>query len=151
MAKKLELRSVTSEEEQRLRKLAASRTAPARLVQRAKVLVTMLDEPEVGAMEVGRRAGSGQSGCAWVRRFNDGGLEVLVEANQELGAERPALRECRRSAKCLGGGTQLLGATSAAVPVEKDPGDAAKPRARRLRIQPDPACCVGEELSERTT
>ena len=81
MAKKLELRSVTGEEERELRKLAGSRTAPARLVQRAKVLVTLLDEPEVGAMEAGRRAGfSGQSGCVWVKRFNEGGLEALEDA-----------------------------------------------------------------------
>lgn len=81
MAKKLELRSMSAEEEHGLRKLAASRTAPARLVQRAKVLLAMLDEPEIGAMEAGRRAGfSGQSGCAWVRRFNEGGLEDLEDA-----------------------------------------------------------------------
>lgn len=53
MAEKLELRSLTPKEERELRKLAASRTAPARLVQRAKILVTMLDEPETGAMEAG--------------------------------------------------------------------------------------------------
>jgi transposase len=80
MAKKLELRSVTPEEERELRKLAASRTAPARLVERAKILVTMLNEPEIGAMEAGRRAGlSGQTGCAWVKRFNAGGLDVLED------------------------------------------------------------------------
>ena len=80
MAKKLELRAVTAEEERALRKLAASRTASARLVERAKILVTMLDAPETGAMEAGRRAGlSGQSGCAWVKRFNEGGLAVLED------------------------------------------------------------------------
>ena len=80
MAKKLELRAVTQDEEQALRKLAASRTAPARLVQRAKILVTLLDEPEIGAMAAGRRAGlSGGTGCAWVKRFNGGGLEVLED------------------------------------------------------------------------
>jgi hypothetical protein len=46
VAKKLELRSVTPEEERELRRLAASRTAPARLVERAKILVRLLDEPE---------------------------------------------------------------------------------------------------------
>lgn len=78
MAPKLELRSVTPAEERGLRQVAASRTAPARLVQRAKILVTMLDEPGIGAMAAGRRAGlSGQTGCAWVKRFNAGGLDVL--------------------------------------------------------------------------
>jgi transposase len=81
MAKRLEIRAVAPEEERELRRWAASRTAPVRLVQRAKVLVAMLDEPGLGAMEAGRRAGfSGQSGCAWVKRFNEGGLEVLEDA-----------------------------------------------------------------------
>jgi transposase len=81
MATKLELRSVMPEAERALRKVAASRTTPARLGQRAKILVTMLDEPEMGAMEAGRRAGlSGQTGCAWVKRFNEGGLDVLEDA-----------------------------------------------------------------------
>jgi hypothetical protein len=80
LAKKLELRSVTPEEERKLRRLAGSRTEPARLVQRAKILVTMLDEPQIGAMAVGRWEGlSGETGCAWVRRFNAGGLEVLED------------------------------------------------------------------------
>lgn len=80
MAKKLELRSVMPDEERELRTLAASRTLSARLVQRAKILVTMLDEPEIGATEAGRRAGlSGQTGCAWVKRFNEGGLDVLED------------------------------------------------------------------------
>lgn len=78
MAKRLEIRPVTAEEERALRKLAASRTAPARLVERAKILVTMLDEPETGAMEAGRGAGlSGQSGCAWVKRFNEASMRVV--------------------------------------------------------------------------
>jgi hypothetical protein len=60
--------------------LAGSRTEPARLVQRATILVTMLDEPQIGAMAVGRWEGlSGETGCAWVRRFNAGGLEVLED------------------------------------------------------------------------
>lgn len=80
MAKKLALRSVTPDEERELRKRAASRTSPARLVERAKILVAMLDEPEIGAMEAGRRVGlRGQTGCAWVKRFNEGGLHVLED------------------------------------------------------------------------
>lgn len=91
MAKKLELRSVTPEEERELRKLAASRTAPARLVQRAKILVTLLNEPAVGAMEAGRRAGlSGRTGCVWVKRFNEGGLGVLED--EPRGGRPPTLR-----------------------------------------------------------
>lgn len=81
MAKKLTLRPVAPEEERELRALAASRTASARRVERAKILVRLLDEPELGAMEAGRRAGvSGRTGCIWVKRFNTGGLEVLEDA-----------------------------------------------------------------------
>lgn len=81
MATKLNLRPVTPEEERVLRTLAASRTQPFRLVQRANLLVTMLDDPKVSASVAGRRAGlSGQSGCAWVTRFNDGGLDTLADA-----------------------------------------------------------------------
>jgi transposase len=81
MTMKLALRPVTPEEERTLRTLAASRTQPIRLVQRAKLLVTMLDDPTVSASVAGRRAGlSGQSGCAWVKRFNAGGLDALTDA-----------------------------------------------------------------------
>jgi transposase len=81
MATKLELRRVLPDEERALRTLAASRTQPVRLVQRAKLLVTMLDDPTVSASVAGRRAGlSGQSGCAWVKRFNEGGLDDLADA-----------------------------------------------------------------------
>jgi transposase len=81
MATKLELRPMCPDEERALRTLAASRTQPVRLVQRAKLLVTLLDDPAVGASIAGRRAGlSGQSGCTWVKRFNEGGLAVLADA-----------------------------------------------------------------------
>ena len=81
MATKLELRPVLPDEKRALRTLAASRTQPIRLVQRAKLLVTLLDDPTVSASVAGRRAGlSGQSGCAWVKRFNAGGLAVLADA-----------------------------------------------------------------------
>jgi transposase len=81
MATKLDLRPVTAEDERALRTLAASRTKPVRLVQRAKLLVTMLDDPTVSASVAGRRAGlSGPSGCAWVKRFNEGELDDLADA-----------------------------------------------------------------------
>lgn len=81
MATKLEPRPVLPDEERALRALAASRTKPVRLVQRAKLLVTMLDVPTVSASGAGRRAGlSGPSGCAWVKRFNEGGLDELADA-----------------------------------------------------------------------
>ncbi|MGC4108693.1 MAG: helix-turn-helix domain-containing protein [Thermomicrobiales bacterium] len=81
MPTKLDLRSATPEEERVVLTLAASRTQPVRLVQRAKLLVMLLDDPAVSASVAGRRAGlSGPSGCAWVKRFNDGGLGDLRDA-----------------------------------------------------------------------
>jgi len=43
MPKRIHLRTVTAEEEAAIRRLAASRKEPARLVQRAQVIVAMLD------------------------------------------------------------------------------------------------------------
>lgn len=92
MPTKLDLRPVTPEEERTLRALAASRTQPVRLVQRAKLLVMMLDDPAVSASVAGRRAGlSGPSGCAWVKRFNAGRLDDLADAPRG-GRPQPMLR-----------------------------------------------------------
>ncbi len=88
MATKHGFRPVLPDEERALRALAASRTQPIRLVQRAKPLVTLLDEPTVSASVAGRRAGlSGQSGCACIKRFNEGGLAELADAPR--GGRRP--------------------------------------------------------------
>lgn len=60
---KLELRPVTPEKECSLRTLAVSRTQPVRLVQRGRLLMTMLDDPTVSTSAASSRAGlSGQSG-----------------------------------------------------------------------------------------
>lgn len=84
MAKKLELRPVGVDEEREVRALGASRTAAARLVQRAKVIVFMLDDPALPADAAGRRAGyrSREAGRTWVKRFNAGGLEALEDRSR---------------------------------------------------------------------
>jgi hypothetical protein len=65
MPTKLDLRPITSDEARASRTLAASRTGPVRHVQRAKLLVTMLDDLAVSGSVAGHRAGlNGQSGCA---------------------------------------------------------------------------------------
>lgn len=81
MPKRIQLRTVTEEESQQLRKLAASRTAPMRSVQRAQIIVSLLDEPRLTASEAGLRAGytSRQVGPLWVKRFNAAGLAGLVD------------------------------------------------------------------------
>ncbi len=76
MRKAVNLRTLTTEEETEIRKLAASRKAAYRLVQRAKVIIAMLDDPKLHATQAGQLAGfSGrQSGVDWVKRFNAEGI-----------------------------------------------------------------------------
>ena len=76
MRKAVKLRSLTTEEEAEIRRLAASRKEAHRLVQRAKVIIALLDDPKLYATQAGTQAGfSGrQSGVDWVKRFNEEGL-----------------------------------------------------------------------------
>ena len=77
----VKLRSLTTEEEAEIRRLAGSRKEPHRLVQRAKVIVAMLDDPKLYAIQAGLQAGfSGvQSGVTWVKRFNEKGMAGLED------------------------------------------------------------------------
>lgn len=79
MPKRILLRTVTAEEEAAIRRLAASRKEPARLVQRAKVIAAMIEEPGLTAGEAALRAGykSVGMGPMWVQRFNEEGLSGL--------------------------------------------------------------------------
>lgn len=81
MRKALKLRTLTTEEETEIRRLAASRKEPHRLVQRAKVIEAMLDEPGLAATVASQRAGfrGDQSGVNWVKRFNQEGLAGLED------------------------------------------------------------------------
>jgi transposase len=81
MPKTIKLRSLTTEEETEIRRLAASRTESHRLVQRAQVIADMLDDPHLPASQAGFKAGfrGGQSGISWVRRFNEAGLSGLED------------------------------------------------------------------------
>lgn len=81
MRKAVKLRSLTTEEEVEIRRMAASRKAPHRLVQRAQVIAAMLDDPKLHATQAGFRAGfsGGQSGIDWVKRFNEQGLAGLED------------------------------------------------------------------------
>lgn len=89
MRKAVKLRTLTSEEESEIRKLAASRKEAHRLVQRAKVIVAMLDDPKLRATEAGQLAGfrGGQSGVDWVKRYNAEGIAGLADKPK---AGRPA-------------------------------------------------------------
>ena len=77
----IKLRSLTTEEETEICRLAASRKEAFRLVQRAKVIVAMLEDPKLHATQAGLQVGfSGtQSGVTWVKRFNEKGLAGLED------------------------------------------------------------------------
>jgi transposase len=77
--KSLKLRPADQEEREAIRRLAFSRKEPASLVQRARVIQLMLDNPHLSATEAGRRAGfqTAFSGRYWVKRFNTAGIEGL--------------------------------------------------------------------------
>ena len=75
------LREVSEIEAKALRKLSKSRTQPYRRVQRAKLLVHMIDDETLTASKAAKQAGfkSGVSGAHWVNRFNEAGLEGLTD------------------------------------------------------------------------
>lgn len=77
----VKLRSLTAEEETEIRRLAGSRKEPHRLVQRAKVIVAILEDPQLHATQAGLEAGfsGSQSGLTWVKRFNKEGLAGLED------------------------------------------------------------------------
>lgn len=81
MPKHVKLRTLTEEETREVRRLAASRTAAQRSVQRAKIIVALLEDSTLKASAAGLRAGykSRQVGPQWVKRFNAEGLAGLEE------------------------------------------------------------------------
>ncbi len=81
MRKAVKLRTLTAEEETEIRRLAASRKEPFRLVQRAKLIVAMLDNPNLFATHAARQVGflGEQTGINWVRRFNAEGVAGLQD------------------------------------------------------------------------
>ncbi len=62
-----------------IRRLASSRKESASLVQRARVIKALLDNPALSADEAGRAAGfkTKSSGRYWVKRFNMKGIDGL--------------------------------------------------------------------------
>ena len=81
MPKKLRLREVSEKEKREIAGLVRSRTAPVRLVQRARVIHGMLADPKLSAAKAGRLAGykGDFSGQLWVNRFNQQGLAGLQD------------------------------------------------------------------------
>jgi transposase len=82
MPPRVELRRASAEEAEALRRLAGSRTEPAAVVQRARIIRALLEEPALSAGGAARRVGFTRDdvGPVWVRRFNAGGLAALHDA-----------------------------------------------------------------------
>jgi len=81
MSKRIELRELTQAERREIERLADSRTEAARIVQRARVIQALANNPAMGAGDAGRAAGYRQdfSGTYWVRRFNEYGVAGLQD------------------------------------------------------------------------
>ena len=75
------LREVSEEEVAQLRTLSSSRTQPYRTVQRAKLIVSMIDDNTLTAAQAAKQAGfkSSISGACWVKRFNTDGIQGLAD------------------------------------------------------------------------
>ncbi len=75
------LREVSEREAAELRQLSNSRCQPYRSVQRAKLIINMIDDETLTASKSAKQAGfrSGVSGGYWVDRFNEAGLQGLTD------------------------------------------------------------------------
>ena len=84
MPKRIALHTLTSEEEAEIRELAKSRTAPMKMVQRARIIEAMLDDPNLAASRAGEQVGfkGAPMGIHWVRRFNKQGMAGLKDAER---------------------------------------------------------------------
>src|SRR5438445_7700678 len=76
MPARIRLRELTPQERHDLEALAHSRTSPARLVERARIVLAAAEGRRVGDIADGLKL-SRPTISAWVRRFNDGGLAAL--------------------------------------------------------------------------
>lgn len=96
MPKRIRLRSLTPDEKAEIQRLASSRKEPIGLVQRARVIAYIVEEPELTATEAGLRAGfkSAAMGTIWVKRFNAEGLAGLEDRGRS-GRKRTHSQEVR--------------------------------------------------------
>ena len=98
MPKRVRLRTLTTEEEAEIRRLAKSRKEPMRLVQRARIIAAMLDNPDLPASRAGEQVGYkwAPMGIHWVKRFNEHGIAGLQD--RERSGRRPTHSQEIRSA-----------------------------------------------------
>jgi hypothetical protein len=81
MSKRIRLRTITTEQKAEIKRLAASRKESIRLVQRARIIAAMSEDPELTATEAGCKAGfrSSAAGVLWVKRFSEEGVAGLED------------------------------------------------------------------------
>jgi transposase len=81
MPKRIRLRALTTEEQAEIKRLVKARKEPLRLVQRARIIQAMADDPQLSASDAGLLAGfkSNAIGSNWVKRFNAEGVAGLVD------------------------------------------------------------------------
>lgn len=79
--KRIALRTLTTEEIDEIKRLARSRSESVRIVQRARLIQAMFDDPNLRATDAGRLVGyaSSASGSQWVKRFNAEGIAGLLD------------------------------------------------------------------------
>ena len=81
MSRTLRLRNTSNEEAEKIRKLSSSKTQPANLIQRAKVIQLLLDNPKMYVKDAAVLVGfkSAQQAGTWIKRFNEHGLDGLKD------------------------------------------------------------------------
>lgn len=101
MGKRVRLREVSEEEAEQVNRLAKSRTASARLVQRARVIKALLDDPKKSASQAAQELGyrGAVAGTKWVRRFNEMGVAGLED---EVRSGRPPTHSEEVRSKLIG-------------------------------------------------
>lgn len=94
MPKRIRLRALTIEESAEIDRIVASRTESLRRVQRARIIKSMADDPDLTASDAGQLAGfkSNAIGPMWVKRFNEEGVSGL-EDRPRSGAHRSIARK----------------------------------------------------------
>jgi len=98
MPKRIRLRALAADEKAEIRRLTASRKEAIRLVQRARIIAAMDEDPELTATEAGLKAGfkSNATGAVWVNRFIEEGLSGLEDRPRS--GRRPIHSQSVRSA-----------------------------------------------------
>jgi transposase len=84
MPRRLQLRALTDDEQADVRRLAHARTAAARVVQRAQLIVLLLDDATLAAGAAARMVGYQSAAAGWriVKRFNTMGVASFDDARR---------------------------------------------------------------------